>query len=196
LSRTPRGDDGQTVGIYIVAISALFFLAFAYFAVGQASVTRSSAQTAADAAALAAARADRDAVHDAFLAALTAGDVHQLDDLLQHLGTHGDRACGAADTYAADNDADAVGCDAVDNPPGHHVTARSLSTVGKSVVNGTENIHAKAEATAVVRPRCTTDGKDGDLVRFLCNGDEITVDPKSDGFTLDLSTFYTVQLSK
>ena len=29
---------GQTLGLYIVAVAALFFLAFAFFAVGQASV--------------------------------------------------------------------------------------------------------------------------------------------------------------
>lgn len=177
-------------------MSALFFLAFAYFAVGQAAVVRNTAQTAADSAALAAARADRDAVHDPFLAALAAGDLHQLDILLQHLSTHSDQACGAAETYAADNDAQVTGCETVDGPVGHKVDARSLGTVGKSVVKGTDDIHMSAEATAVVKPRCATNGKDGDLVRFLCNGDEITVDPKADGFTLDLSTFYTVQLSE
>jgi hypothetical protein len=57
-------------------------------------------------------------------------------------------------------------------------------------------VHATAEATAVVVPRCAVDGTDGKAVRFSCRNGELTVDPTSDGFTLDLSDFYIVRLSK
>ena len=57
--RSPR-DDGQAFPIYITVVGGLLFLAFAYFAVGQAAVNRNGAQTAADAAALAAAQEARD----------------------------------------------------------------------------------------------------------------------------------------
>lgn len=54
------GDRGQAFPIYVVALVGLLFAALALFVVGQASVTRSNAQGAADAAALAAARDARD----------------------------------------------------------------------------------------------------------------------------------------
>lgn len=186
------------MGIYIVAIAALFFLAFAYFAVAQATVVRGSAQTAADAAALAAAREYRDEVHDAFLHALLGGDLTALGTLLTDLGTDDGQACTAAQTYAADNKADVVsgGCVRVDGPPGYTVDVVSRDTVGSSVIDGTENKHARASATAVVQPRCTADRKDGHGVSFACNGGDLVVDPTARDFTLDLSDFYSVHLSK
>ena len=50
------GDAGQAFPIYITVVGGLLFLALAYFAVGQATVNRGGAQTAADAASLAAAQ--------------------------------------------------------------------------------------------------------------------------------------------
>lgn len=49
-------------------VAGLLFLAFAYFAVGQAAVNRNGAQTAADAAALAAAQETRDGLADLWVA--------------------------------------------------------------------------------------------------------------------------------
>lgn len=181
-------------------MAALFFLAFAYFAVGQAAVVRNSAQTAADSAALAAARADRDAASADFLAALTSGDLVQLGKLLANLGAHDAEACAAASSYAGQNDAavDAPdGCGRASGVPlGYTVSVTTLGTVGTSVVDGTETKHAKATATAVVEPRCGLGDKDGNAIGFICNGDHVTVDPTAGGFVLDLSTFYTVHLSK
>ncbi|NUS12877.1 MAG: hypothetical protein HOY69_16005 [Streptomyces sp.] len=186
------------MGIYIVAMSALFFLAFAYFAVGQASVTRNQAQTAADAAALAAARADRDALRDDFLAAVTAGDVGKLTGLLTNLGQHDGAACAAAAAYAGDNGAVMApdDCNRADAGFGYTVTVSSRDPVGKSVVQGTEDIYAKATATAVVEPRCVVGPKHGQVLGFTCDHRDVTVDPTAGDFRLDLSTFYTVHLSR
>lgn len=215
-----------------MAMGALFFLAFAYFAVGQASVSRNQAQTAADAAALAAARADRDAMRDGFLAALNAGDVDALANLLKGIDWHDGPACSAAAAYAADNSAEVPPGDCVraDTGVGYTVTVKSRDSVGTSVVDGTEKIHAKATATAVVEPRCvvgpqqgpsspgtgepqpdptsgtagpqpgptsgTTPPPQGRKLGFVCDDEDVTLDPASADFRLDLSTFYTVHLSR
>jgi hypothetical protein len=177
-------------------MSALFFLAFAYFAVGQAAVVRNGAQTAADSAALAAARELRDGTKDAFLLALTERDLDALGRLLVDLGESDAAACAAAATYAGDNDADVRSCARVYGPPGYTVDVITRGTVGNSVIDGTEDKHAKATATAVVEPRCTLAGKDPHGVQFTCSDGELTIDPKADGFTLDLSAFYSVHLSE
>lgn len=65
-----RSDQGQAFPIYIAMVAGLLFLAFAFFAVGKASVTRNGAQGAADAAALAAAQQARDEIGPAFLGVL------------------------------------------------------------------------------------------------------------------------------
>jgi hypothetical protein len=180
-------------------MAALFFLAFAYFAVGQATVTRNSAQTAADSAALAAARENRNEVKTTFLAALTGGDANALTQLLLSAGKDDAAACGAADAYAADNGATVPGGScvrAVGPLPGYTVSVVTKGTVGKSVIQGTENKHAKATATAVVEPRCTVGKKAGHVIPFTCDKGTLDVDPTANGFTLDLSDFYSVHLSK
>jgi len=177
-------------------MSALFFLAFAYFAVGQAAVVRNGAQTAADAAALAAAREVRDGVKDEFLLALTEGDLEALGRLLADAGENDAAACAAAATYAGDNDARVQGCNRVYGPQGYTIDVITLGTVGSSVIDGTEDTHAEATATAVVEPRCTLGDKVPQAVRFTCADGELTIDPDTDGFTLDLSAFYSVHLSK
>lgn len=190
-----RRDDGQTLGLYIVAVASLFFLAFAFFAVGQASVTRNTAQTAADAAALAAARDIRDQTHDGFLEALKSGDLEKLKRYLNGSDL-AEGSCFAAGEYADKNRSTIDSCLRVNDPPGYTIGVRTQGTVGKSVVDGTENMHAKAEATAIIEPRCDVEGKGGDIVKFSCNGKEVNVDSTADGFSLDLSMFFTVHLSK
>lgn len=177
-------------------MAALLFLAFAYFAVGQASVARNGAQTAADAAALGAARTARDGVKADFLTALTAGDIDKLNDLLAGVGMDGDgAACTAATTYAADNHADRTNCDRVNNPPGYAVGVLTQGTVGNSVVAGTENMHAQARATAVVESVCTAEDAGASGVTFSCDTGTVTVDPTAVGFQLNLAEFYSVHLS-
>ncbi|MEU3463749.1 pilus assembly protein TadG-related protein [Streptomyces sp. NPDC006733] len=174
-------------------MAALFFLAFAFFAVGQASTKRNGAQTAADAAALAAARETRDEVKESFGDALIAGDLVKLGQLLEGLGMHRG-LCTDAQAFAAKNDAAAT-CVSSGELPGSTVTVITNGTVGKSVIDGTEGIHAKATATGVVEARCVVDGKDGKAVKFKCNGEDLSVDATESGFVLDLSMFFTVHLS-
>ncbi|WP_405586850.1 pilus assembly protein TadG-related protein [Streptomyces sp. NBC_01190] len=184
------------MGIYIVAISALFFLAFAYFAVGQAAVNRNGSQTAADAAALAAAREARDEMKAPFLAALTAGDIDDLGRLLLGDGVGDAGPCAAAADYANLNHATRGLCNRVGNPLGYAVTVINQRSVGNSVISGTDAMHASAHATAVVEARCGVLGKDGDAIHFSCIGEpDVDIDPTDDGFTLDLSMFYSVHLT-
>lgn len=218
--RVGGADSGQTLGIYIVAVAALFFLAFAFFAVGQATSLRNSAQTAADAAALAAARHERDRLADPFRAALTQRDLKALRNLLDGSGAGvvadldvpGD--CAAAGAYAADNDAGVTGCDPVSSPPGYTVEIVTDQTVGHSAVDGTENLPARAKATAVIQPRCAVGGKSGSGITFSCDSDsdsagggngnggdanangDMTIDPTRSGFKLDPAEFFTVHLSE
>ncbi|MFJ2957407.1 pilus assembly protein TadG-related protein [Streptomyces sp. NPDC087270] len=191
-----RDDRGQTVGIYIVAIAALFFLAFAYFAVGQAAVTRNGAQTAADSAALAAARQNRDDVQVAFLAALKGGDVTVLGRLLDSAGLDDQSACGAASDYADANHATVNDCVPLSGKPGYTITVTTKGPIGDSVIDSTKSTHAKATATAVVEPRCSLGSKDGDILKFSCDNGSLAINPKADDFTLDLSDFYSVRLTK
>jgi hypothetical protein len=106
-----------------------------------------------------------------------------------------DGACGAAGNYAADNRARAIGCDAANDR--YAVQIETLRTVGKSVVKGTEDLHATAKATAVIEPRCAVGDKVvGNAIVFTCDGEELTVDPTADNFKLHLAEFFSVHLSE
>lgn len=135
-----------------MAVAGLLLLAFAFFAVGQAAATRNSAQTAADAAALAAGQKYRDRLSTELLDAIRTGAPWQ--DLLGGRGVPGAEACANAQWFAGRNDADAT-CTAGSYPTSFAVEADTRRTVGRSVIPGTENIHASARARAVVEPRCT-----------------------------------------
>jgi hypothetical protein len=136
-------------------------------------------------------------VKTAFLKALTSGDAHALATLLTGLGPDDGSACTIADEYAGDNDAEVRGCNASSTAaPGFTVQVRTLGTVGSSVIQGTEDKHATATATAVVEPRCHFGDAKGHSIRFTCDGGDLTVDPTAPDFTLDLSDFYSVHLSK
>jgi len=178
-------------------MSALFFLAFAYFAVGQAAVSRNTTQTAADAAALAAARDGRDQLHDDALAALASGDAIAIKAVLARSKADVIAACGKAGTFAADNDARIDDCGLAPGPDlAFTVKVTSASSVGTSVVKGTEDTYSTAKATAVVEPRCALDDVAGAGVPLICDHEPGKGDPTAAGFVLDLSTFYTVHLSK
>ncbi|MER5869390.1 pilus assembly protein TadG-related protein [Streptomyces sp. NPDC002044] len=144
-----RGDRGQAFPIYVVAVTGLLFAAFVFFVVGQASVTRSDAQGAADAAALAAAREVRDgALSDLDLVALKPADWQKL---LNGKLLKGEGACAAAVDFAAKNDAVATCAPSI---PSITVTVKTKRTVGKSVVPGTDGMHGTASAAALIEPRC------------------------------------------
>ncbi|MEV7399288.1 pilus assembly protein TadG-related protein [Streptomyces sp. NPDC091267] len=163
LSRN-NADRGQAFPIYIVMVAGLLFVAFAFFAVGQASATRNGAQGAADAAALAAAQDARDGLGAPFLAALQTPN--GLDEFLRDY-RYGPAPCYQAQRLAGDNRSDLVG----GYPGGCHwdygylqdkVTAEveTRYTVGSSVIPGTATKHATADATAVIEFRCTWKVKD------------------------------------
>ncbi|MFA7765031.1 pilus assembly protein TadG-related protein [Streptomyces sp. NRRL S-448] len=144
------GDQGQAFPIYVVVVAGLLFAAFAFFAVGQAAVTRSDAQGAADAAALAAAREARDhLVPGLDLAALKPKD---WEDVLRgkRLDLSG-KACEQAAAFASKNDATATCTWAALS---FTVEAKTNGTVGRSVIPGTDAMHGTASATAVIEPRC------------------------------------------
>lgn len=142
-------------------VAALLFLAFAFFAVGQAASKHNGAQSAADAAALAAAQASRDEFgQDLFDGILDGGFLAQVfgGDFVGDPGG----ACAAAAEYAAANKADISGCSALgDGRWGFTVGVTTQTAVGKSILPVTSRTHAKATATAVVQPRCTFVGADG-----------------------------------
>lgn len=131
------------------------------------------------------------------LAALTSGDEQAVKAVLERSGTDVYDACGQAYAYASDNGAKVVDCGvAGGSAPGFTVKVTSLSSVGKSVVKGSETVYSTALATAVIEPRCAVDGIEGALVKLTCDHDDLTVDPTAGGFALDLSTFYRIHLSK
>ncbi|WP_030714059.1 pilus assembly protein TadG-related protein [Streptomyces sp. NRRL F-2580] len=185
-------DRGQAFPIYVVLVAGVLFAAFAFFVVGQAAVTRSDAQGAADAAALAAAREARDsAFTDLDLVALKSADWEKLlrGDLLSGRG-----ACAAAASFAAKNDAVSE-CEP--SLPRFTVMVTTNRTVGGSVIPGTGGMKGTASATALIEPRCTlgTDpapnvtnppGGDStpkpDQLKFQCKGGEsVQLDPLKPG---------------
>ncbi|MGW9374605.1 pilus assembly protein TadG-related protein [Streptomyces xanthophaeus] len=144
------GDLGQAFPIYVVVVGGLLFAALALFVVGQAAVTRSDAQGAADAAALAAGREARDDVLlNLDLAAVTPADWRKIvgGDFFR-VG----EACAAAEAFAAQNDATAQCRPA---PPRFTVMVETKGTVGDSVIPGTDSMHGTATATALIEPRCS-----------------------------------------
>ncbi|MET7475183.1 pilus assembly protein TadG-related protein [Streptomyces sp. NPDC005648] len=175
-------DAGQAFPIYITVVAGLLFLAFAYFAVGQAAVNRNGAQTAADAAALAAAQKTRDELAGDWL-----GDV--LDPTKWQGIFDGDGAlnhCDRAGQLAAQNDARLEACDQPE-PLRYDVEVTTNKTVGQSIVPGTEDKRSVASATAVIESLCTFElpGEGDALPQLKCkdktwdlNPDDLTDLPK------------------
>ncbi|MFC9058613.1 pilus assembly protein TadG-related protein [Streptomyces sp. NPDC057074] len=172
------GDAGQAFPIYITVVGGLLFLAFAYFAVGQAAATRSDAQTAADAAALAAALETRDQLADLWLTNVVEPDSWQ--DIFDGKASV-PNACWRAHELAARNDA-SVDC-APDGLLGYTVVAETNDTVGDTIVPGTESQTATETATAVIDARCSfkplPEDSAGDALPGLSckGGEEWELDP-------------------
>jgi len=155
LTRPSRyGDAGQAFPIYITVVGGLLFLALAYFAVGQATVNRSGAQTAADAAALAAAQDTRKQLAGEWVNDVL--DPTKWKGIFQGQGVNFD-GCGRAAQLAAQNDANVLAC----NPNAvllrYDVNVETRKTMGKSIVPVTEGKKSKASAAAVIQPLCTFD---------------------------------------
>ncbi|MFF4656880.1 pilus assembly protein TadG-related protein [Streptomyces sp. NPDC001381] len=178
--RRRHGDAGQAFPIYITVVAGLLFLAFAYFAVGQAAVNRNGAQTAADAAALAAAQETRDQLAGQW--ALEVRDPAKWQDIFDGVGATD--SCWRADQLALMNDA-TVYC-VPDGPLAYSVTAQTNKTVGDSVVPGTADRRAHATATAVIEPLCrfelpggdAEDAEDDVLPTLTCDDGDWVLDPE------------------
>ncbi|GGZ55860.1 hypothetical protein GCM10010344_22220 [Streptomyces bluensis] len=114
-----------------------------------------------------------------------------------------DGPSAAAQALAADNDATALGGaqrEVVDGYLGFRVAVRTNYTVGNSIIPGTENMQAEAEATAVIKPRCEFD-VDADPTKpvdLVCDGEPVSVDPEDfDPDDLpDASVMFSVRLAE
>ncbi|MFI7384404.1 pilus assembly protein TadG-related protein [Streptomyces sp. NPDC049813] len=199
-----RGDRGSTLPLYIWLTGILLFAAFAFFAFAQAASARNGAQSAADAAALAAAQSARDELlRDLGEAVGTDDDWTDVLLDLDGLAGLGDGAAAAASDLAAQNDAKVVSGPTeteVGGYPGYEVGVETLSTVGDTIIPGTESMHATAHATAVLEPRCDFDA-DADPDKPLeldCDGvGALTIDPEDfDPADLpDASDLFSVHLA-
>ncbi|MDX2389738.1 pilus assembly protein TadG-related protein [Streptomyces sp. DK15] len=207
-----RSDEGQAFPVYIVLVAGVLFAALAFFVVGQASVTRSDAQGAADAAALAAAGDARD--HLAPGLDLLTLKPEQWEGVLDGELFDPEGGCASASDFAAKNDAQAT-CSR--SGLSFTVGVTTNGTVGKSVVPGTDAVHGTANATAVIRSRCTltsaplpvpsalpssspspSEGppdKPGRVV-FACKGATVTFDPsKPDPWRILARALFDVKLT-
>ncbi|MET9681471.1 pilus assembly protein TadG-related protein [Streptomyces coeruleorubidus] len=148
------GDAGQAFPIYITVVGGLLFLAFAYFAVGQAAANRNGAQTAADAAALAAAQDRRDQLAGAWVKDVL--DPTKWQSIFEGNAEGLQPSCWRAHELAEQNDAHVLSC-GPDGPLGFTVEVETNKSVGESVVPGTAERKSDASATAVIEPLCDFD---------------------------------------
>ncbi|MFF8374713.1 pilus assembly protein TadG-related protein [Streptomyces sp. NPDC015661] len=192
----PRGsgDSGQAFPVYVAVIAGLLFLGFAYFLVGQAALTRNSAQTAADAAALAAAEDAREQLRERWTEVIL--DPGQWDEFLQGEASTEFSACRRAAEFAVRNEAKLTGDGCMPLATGGHGFRVTVITTGR------ESHPATASAEAVLEPRCTFDppepppdppettppspdegGEDPDggvpVVGLVCGGEPWVIDPDS-----------------
>ncbi len=107
----------------------------------------------------------------------------------------------AADALAAENDSTVVGFGPADvnGYPGFRAEIKTNYTVGDSIIPGTDQ-HAKAEATAVVAPRCDVDpsADPEKVVEFDCAGGEsLEIEPDDfvPGDLPDASVLFSVHLA-
>lgn len=114
----------------------------------------------------------------------------------------GAEARGAADALAAENDSTVVGFGPaeVNGYPGFRAEIETTYTVGDSILPGTESQHAKANATAIVKPRCdvTPSADPEKIVEFDCDGGEsFEIDPDDfvPGDLPDASVLFSVHLA-
>lgn len=192
-------------------VASLLFLALAFFAVGQAGATRNGAQSAADAAALAAAQESRDRLGDALLPnLLKPGYLEGIfnDDLVGS-----DLGCAAAGSFADKNGANVDAC----GPAAQYMWGTTVSVItqkpmGDSILPGTENERATADATAIVEPRCTfkpaeavenpendpapDDGKPVSPGEFACDDRNWDLDPEHPDLLPDMADLFTVRLAQ
>ncbi|MEU0140906.1 MULTISPECIES: pilus assembly protein TadG-related protein [Streptomyces] len=173
-------DRGQALPLFIWITGIILFVAFAFFAFAQAAVARSGAQAAADSAAIAAAQEGRNDLVDGLLNSIGEGD--DWVDWLTGVAPHGANARDAASDLAAQNDASVLTVEEVSarGLDGYSVSVETRYTVGESVIPGTESMRAKADAVAIIEPRCDVQesSNPSDSVSFVCDGDVFELDPE------------------
>lgn len=193
--------------MYIAVVAGLLFLAFAYFAVGQAASTRNGAQTAADAAALAAAQDARDQLREGWLEVIL--DTERWNSFLRGTLYDSSSACERARVFAVRNEAELSGSGCVPlsgGGEGFHVTVRTT---------GSEPRHARASAEAVIEPLCTyeqqeptesptpdppstgdpEEAESGPILGLICDGRPWEIDPE-DPTLPDAADLFTVRLTE
>lgn len=176
----------------------MLFASLAFFAFAQAAVARNGAQSAADAAALAAGQEAREELIDGLLEALESDE--PWGDWIDGLEPVGAGARPAAERLAAANDADveAFGAGEAAGLQSFSVQVSTRYPVGESVIPGTEAEHARAEAVAVVKPRCSVSGEDDpeEVLAFACDGQryEFPLDDFSEDLLPDAAVLYSVYL--
>ncbi|WP_119286581.1 pilus assembly protein TadG-related protein [Streptomyces sp. YIM 130001] len=176
-----RNDKGQTLPLYVWLVGILLFVAFVFFVFAKAAVARSGAQSAADAAALAAAKEARKELLVQVIAGIPSGAwVLPLEGETPPV-TNG---AASAAQLAKQNKSH------LDGAPQATFVASDFAikakvetdyTVGDSLVPGTEKKHAKADATAVIEPRCHMIADvPTKVVKFYCEGSGMwDIDPKT-----------------
>ena len=92
-------------------------------------------------------------------------------------------ATAAAQALAAENGATVQGGGAEpvvrEGYPGFRVAVETINSVGASIIPGTEGMRARADAVAIIQPRCDFD-PDADPtlpVDLNCDGQIVTIDP-------------------
>lgn len=114
----------------------------------------------------------------------------------------GGQAEVAAGQLAADNDSTVTGFAPyeVDGYPGYRVEVQTNYAVGDSIIPGTESMQAKADAVAVIKPRCAfAPGTDpGQPLELDCDGAPVDIDPEDfDPDDLpDASVMFSVHLAE
>ncbi|WP_226967348.1 pilus assembly protein TadG-related protein [Streptomyces phaeolivaceus] len=161
----------------------MLFTALAFFVFAQAASARNGAQSAADAAALAAAQKARDDLLLDLGDAIEAGNGDWLDWLdLPPGGIPVEGADAAAAELAAQNNSTVQGgaqLTEVNGAPGFQVDVVTDYTVGDSIIPGTEDMTATAQAVAIIQPRCDFDVNTNpmDPVTLDCDGVPVDIDP-------------------
>lgn len=154
---------------------------------------------------MAAAQDARDELVDGLLGAIAADE--DWLDWLDGDKPVGEGARAAAEALAADNNSIVQGEPVQvvqDGYPGFRVSIKTDYTVGNSIIPGTEGMAGRADATAVIQPRCevVTPADPVDPVDPLdpfeldCDGEAVTVDPghfDPDDFP-DASVLFSVYL--
>jgi hypothetical protein len=150
---------------------------------------------------LAAAQSARDELVKGLGDAVVGGDAGWWD-WLDPEDLEGGEAAAAADALAAENNASVTGFAGatVAEFPGYDVEIQTNYTVGDSIIPGTENMQATADAVAVIEPRCDFDIPEDpkDVVELDCDGEPVNIDPED--FDLDdlpdASVLFSVQLAE